>query len=504
MTASTADPYLVLRETHCAGLLLVGDRALKFKKPVDLGFLDFTTREKRTEACHREVRLNRRFSPDVYLGVAELELPDGTREPIVAMRRMPEDRRLSVLVDRGVDVGDSLRQLARQLAVAHAAGERRADIDTEASAARLTERWQQSLDQVRAQQPSLVDPATLDEVERLVHRFIEGRQLLLDLRVRDGCAVDGHGDLIADDVFCLDDGPRALDCLEFDDRLRYLDRLDDACFLAMDLERLRAPDRARDFLAWYAEFSGDHAPPALAHHYLAYRAFVRAKVACLRGAQGVDVGAELAGYLQLTVEHLRAGAVRLVLVGGPPGSGKTTLATNLADRLGAVDVSSDRVRKELAGLDPTTSAADAFGEGIYAPEHSERTYRELLHRAEVLLSRGESVVLDATWSRRDQRLAALLVAQARRADLVQLRCDTSAAAALERVAARAGAAGVVSDADVTVAERLRESADSWPEAQAVDTSTTVVRSVDRAVELVLPAGSATTVSPRRRSFETPE
>ncbi len=204
------------------------------------------------------------------------------------------------------------------------------------------------------------------------------------------------------------------------------------------------------------------------------------------------------------MEHLRAGAVRLVLVGGPPGSGKTTLATNLADRLGAVDVSSDRVRKELAGLDPTTSAADAFGEGIYAPEHSERTYRELLHRAEVLLSRGESVVLDATWSRRDQRLAALLVAQARRADLVQLRCDTSAAAALERVAARAGAAGVVSDADVTVAERLRESADSWPEAQAVDTSTTVVRSVDRAVELVLPVGSAKGVSPRRRSFEPPE
>ncbi len=162
MTASTADPYLVLRETHCAGLLLVGDRALKFKKPVDLGFLDFTTREKRTEACHREVRLNRRFSPDVYLGVAELELPDGTREPIVAMRRMPEDRRLSVLVDRGVDVDDSLRQLARQLAVAHAAGERRADIDTEASAARLTDRWQQSLDQVRAQQPSLVDPAIVD------------------------------------------------------------------------------------------------------------------------------------------------------------------------------------------------------------------------------------------------------------------------------------------------------------------------------------------------------
>jgi predicted kinase len=272
----------------------------------------------------------------------------------------------------------------------------------------------------------------------------------------------------------------------------------------MDLERLGAPEQARDFLAWYAEFSGDHAPPALVHHYVAYRAFVRAKVACLRGAQGADVGTELDAYLRVTLEHLRAGAVRLVLVGGPPGSGKTTLATNLADRLGAVDISSDRVRKELAGLDPTVSAADDFGRGIYTAEHSERTYRELLHRAGVLLARGESVVLDATWSRRDQRLAAHAAAESHRADLVQLRCDTSAAAALQRVAARAGSVGTVSDADVTVAARMRESADAWPESHAVDTSTTVVRSVDRAAELVVPSGAARGVSPRRRTFVLPD
>lgn len=146
-------------------------------------------------------------------------------------------------------------------------------------------------------------------------------------RIRAGRVVDGHGDLLADDIFCLDDGVRILDCLEFDDRLRWLDGLDDACFLAMDLERLGLPDLARRFTSWYAEYSGDPAPESLRHHYVAYRAFVRAKVACLRARAGDGQAAAEAWQLAgMTLGHLRAGAVSLVLVGGLPGTGKTTLA----------------------------------------------------------------------------------------------------------------------------------------------------------------------------------
>ena len=187
-------------------------------------------------------------------------------------------------------------------------------------------------------------------MERLAGRFLAGRSALLDARVRGGHIVDGHGDLLAADIFCLADGPRILDCLEFDDKLRWLDGLDDAAFLAMDLERLGADELAGRFLDWYVEFSGDPAPASLRHHYVAYRAFVRAKVGCLRARQGDRLAGQEASQLAaLTLRHLRAGAVTVVLVGGLPGTGKSALAGALADRLGWTVLSSDRIRKELAG-----------------------------------------------------------------------------------------------------------------------------------------------------------
>jgi hypothetical protein len=154
----------------------------------------------------------------------------------------------------------------------------------------LRRRWTDNIEQTRTIQARLaprepLDPAVICETERLASRFLAGRAPLFDARIRQGRIVDGHGDLLADDIFCLDDGPRILDCLDFDDRLRWLDGLDDAAFLVMDLERLGASALAEQFMAAYAEYSGDPAPASLRHHYVAYRAFVRAKIACLRGAR---------------------------------------------------------------------------------------------------------------------------------------------------------------------------------------------------------------------------
>ncbi|MGA8211158.1 MAG: AAA family ATPase, partial [Nocardioidaceae bacterium] len=465
MSDHAPPPYLSLRETHCAGLLLVGARALKFKKPVELGFLDFRTQRARAEACRREVELNRRFSPDVYLGLGHLELPfQAMPEPVVVMRRMPDDRRLSHLVACGVDVRQDLRRLARRLAVVHAAGSRRPEVDREASLDRLRDRWEHSFAHVREHADGIVGTGALDEVERLTHRFLDGRGTLFAERVARGCAVDGHGDLLADDVFCLDDGPRALDCLEFDDRLRFVDRIDDVCFLAMDLERLGAPELGAAFVDWYVEFSGDDPPPALVHHYVAYRAFVRAKVACLRQAQGVESLEDIEAHLALARGHLVAGAVTLVLVGGPPGSGKTTVASGVADRLGLVVLGSDRVRKELAGLDPAASAAAEYGEGIYSYGHTARTYAELLRRADALLARGESVVVDATWTSSTWRERARTVAAGSHSDLVEIRCVVPPTQADARVTARRAGRQHVSDADAGVATALREAVVAWPEA----------------------------------------
>lgn len=512
MTNADHVPWLDTRETHCAGIVLVGDKALKFKKPVDLGFLDFTTSTARVQACQREVALNRRFSPDVYRGVARLTMPDGSREPIVVMRRMPDARRLSHLVVLGVDVRDDLRSLARMLAVAHARSERRPEVDREASIGRLRGRWEQSFAQVREHLEAVRDAdrlGVLDDIERLTRRFLDGREPLFTGRISDGFAVDGHGDLLADDVFCLDDGARALDCLEFDDRLRYLDGLDDACFLAMDLERLGAPDDASGFLDAYAEYAGDSAPPALVHHYLAYRAFVRAKVACLRSEQGSSTGGDLDDYLNLAHHHLSMGAVTLTLVGGPPGSGKTSVATGTADRLGMVVLSADRVRKELAGMDPQSSAAAPYGAGIYTREHTTDTYDELLRRASSLLARGESVVIDASWSRSELRAAARAVARRSHSDLVELSCVIDADLATARVSGRAEARtpspDQLSDADVSVAVAMRTDADPWPEAVEVDTTGDVTGAVEQAVGQLRPSGThVQMVLPRRRSIMAPD
>jgi aminoglycoside phosphotransferase family enzyme len=371
-------------ETHTAELFFVGDRVYKLKKPVDLGFLNFRSRADRETVCHREVELNRRLAPDVYLGVADIHGPDGRLcDHLVVMRRLPSERRLSTLIRSGIPVSDDLRHLARILAAFHATTARGPVISAEGTRDALLGRWDATFDQLLPFHGAVLDAGAAAEVEARTHEFLAGRDPLFADRVAHGHIVDGHADLIADDIFCLDDGPRAIDCLEFDDRLRYVDVLDDVAFLAMDLEHLGATRLSQAFLDWYAEFSGDSAPAALRHHYLAYRAFVRAKVGCLRHSQGdLSAASDVTAYTDLTLRHLRASTVRLILIGGPPATGKTTLAGRVADRLGAVVLSSDHVRKELAGLDPVTSAAATYRQGIYAPTWTERTYAELTRRCD--------------------------------------------------------------------------------------------------------------------------
>jgi aminoglycoside phosphotransferase family enzyme/predicted kinase len=472
-------PFAAVHETHIGVVFLVGDRAYKIKKPVRTGFLDFSTPSARRLACDREVELNRRLAPDVYLGLSEVTDPlGGPSEPAVVMRRMPVERRLSSLVERGVEVNDALRALARRLAAFHAAAERRPDIDADAGRDALADRWRRNLDEV-VELPGELDPALVTHIDRLVARFLAGRGPLFATRIRTGRVVDGHGDLLADDIFCLPDGPRALDCIEFDDRLRHVDGLDDACFLAMDLERLGSPELGRWFLACYADFAGDPAPGSLRHHYIAYRAFVRAKVACLRHGQGDQAaGAQAAELAALSLRHLERAAVRLVLIGGLPGTGKSTLAGALADRVHATLLSSDRVRKELAGLDPDAPAPAGYREALYAPEVTDRVYTELHTRAAALLQLGECVVLDASWSADRHRQAAEATARACSAEVVSLRCVAPAAVAADRMRRRGPTA---SDADAAVATRMARDADPWPAATVVPTDVPL-RSSQAAVE----------------------
>lgn len=455
-------------ETHSAVVVFLGDRAYKLKKPVDLGFLDFTTREARLEACRREYELNRRLAPDVYLGVTDVV--DETGAPcdhLLVMRRMPPERRLSTLIRDGRDVTDDVRAIARRVGEFHLEAATVDDPGSYAGAAAVRANWDDNLATLRRFE-EVIDAGEREHVGELAARYLDGRQPLLEARIAAGRVRDGHGDLLADDIFCLDDGPRILDCLDFSARYRCGDVLLDAAFLSMDLERQGRPELARSFLRWWAEATGEEHPTSLADHYIAYRAHVRAKVACLRAHQGLAGAADTARHLHaLAARHLEAARVRLVLVGGAPGTGKSTLARGLAQATGWTLLRSDEVRKELAGLGHLADGSAPPGEGLYRPEAVADTYEELATRARGHLAGGEPVILDATWSSAAHREQAVRVAEETRSDLIALRCELPVEIAEQRLLARGADA---SDASVDVARQLATTADPWPQAVTVDTS----------------------------------
>ncbi len=300
-----------------------------------------------------------------------------------------------------------------------------------------------------------------------------------------GRVVDGHGDLQADDIYCLDDGPRILDCLEFDASLRHGDVVSDMAFLAMDLERLGRPDLAGLLLAAYRRAAGDDWPDSLAHHWIAYRAQVRAKVACVRAGQGDPDAANAAGrLLTLSARHLRAAIPRLVLVGGLPGTGKSTLAAGITRIRDWPVLRSDMVRKEVAGLDPLTPVPAAYGTGLYGNDATAATYRALLDRAGTLLGHGHSVVLDASWTRRCWREEAGALASRAGAHLVPLRCHTSRSESASRIAKRAAARTDPSDASEQIADAMALTADDWEDALVIDTTGPPSASLSAAVRAV--------------------
>jgi aminoglycoside phosphotransferase family enzyme/predicted kinase len=475
-----------VRETHISWVFLIGDRAYKLKKPVKMAFLDFSTPDKRRWACEREDELNRRFSPDVYLGVATLLDPSAALcDSIVVMRRMPDERRLATLVKAGADVHEHLRRIARLMAAYHAGAPTSPEISRLASLDAVRANWEDNFALMKDFYGPVLDVASATRIESLVRTYLEGRARLFMERIASGMARDGHGDLKADDIFCLDDRPRILDCIEFNDQLRYADVLADVAFLAMDLERLGAPALAAQFLYAYREFSAESHPDSLAHHYVAYRAHVRAKVECLRHGQGeISAAARARTLLGISLGHLERARVRMVLAGGFPASGKSTLANGLAERLGWALFRSDEVRRDVAGVAHDSPMPAAFDSGLYQPNHVEAAYTEMLRRARMTLERGVSVVLDATWRNERMREAARRVAESTCSELVELRCVAPMNVLEARLASRGPNAALGSDATGEVLAGMRF--EEWASAREVDTNVEPERSLAAAIDIAVP------------------
>ncbi|MFN3338324.1 MAG: AAA family ATPase [Dietzia sp.] len=488
-TPADADPVTdggpAVVETHSALIVLYGDEAHKVRKRIDLGFLDNRTVEARAEQSRREVDLNSRLAPDVYDGVLEVRGPDGeVIDHVVRMRRLPSARSLESLVrsrESGTgrvgdpDIAVGVREVARQLDHLHAASSHSEEIDAVGTADAVAGLWGDSIGHLRRLSVGEDAPEIVDDIEWLAGEYLRGRERLLRARVEAGRVVDGHGDLLAADVYLLDDGPRVIDCLEFDDRLRFGDAMLDAGFLAMDLDRVGARDLAASFLEAYRDFSGDDAPSSLVHHYIGYRALVRSKVTAIRAEQSESSGADARHALELAdraVDALLRARVRLVLVGGVSGSGKSTLAAPLAEALDAELLRSDALRPDALRPDGLP------GGDRYSEEAVSAVYSRMLDRAGELLSLGRSVVLDATWLHPRRRAEAETVAADAHAELVEVSCTAPHAELVRRIEERDRTGTDPSEATVAVLESQLVDLAPWPDAIEVDTTDLDPRSVD--------------------------
>ncbi|AHH18321.1 hypothetical protein NONO_c35340 [Nocardia nova SH22a] len=471
------EPFAALHETHSGVVVLYGDRAYKTKKPIVTDFLDFGGRAEREQACAREIRLNRRLAPDIYLGLGHLVESEGDDgEPVVVMRRLPDAHRLSRLLERSDTARSTLGGLAQKLARFHDSADRGLSIDRDGTMDALRARWWSLLDGVTE------PPASASVVRRigeLAMRYLDRRVPLFDDRIAEHRIIDGHGDLRADDIFVLADGFRILDCLDFDDSLRHIDRVDDIAFLAMDLEFLGHPELAESFVADYAIAARDPAPPSLRHHYTAYRALVRAKVNCIRHRQGDgDAADHVRRHLDIALAHLQTGAVRLALLGGLPGTGKSTIADHVGRATDAVVLSSDHVRTRLRSGGLVSAGTGHYGAEGYSPAAKSRVYDELLAQARTHLAHGRSVVLDASWTAASHRERAAALAADLRAELIEIRCAAPQLVAAQRISDRRDSE---SEASPAIAEEMARDAEAWPSATVLDTTGPLADTVERAL-----------------------
>jgi uncharacterized protein len=484
-----APPSVELRDTHISWVFLAGDLAYKVKKPVVFPFLDYGSLSQRHEMCREEVRLNLRLAPQIYLRVVGIARRDGrytlasdddpdVTEYAVEMRRVAEERSVSALAARGELEPRHIEAVAGWLAQFHA---RAPVISAEhRSVEILVATLEENLTTLREAGAGILCGDRLDAAERFTRRFLEARRGELEARARAGLVRDCHGDLRAEHVIVpAHEALYAYDCVEFDPALRQIDVAADIAFLVMDLARLGAEWSSLHLIAGYRRAGGDLGDDPLLYFLAAYRAWVRAKVGCLRALElaGEDSGrraVEAEARELFDLGHRFAWRARqplLLVICGVAGTGKTTLARRLQELSGWAHISSDLTRKRLAGIRGT----DRAGEEHYSEEMTMRAYEEMGRAARDQLRERRAAIVDATFHRRSERVAFFRGLVDRPSRCLFIECAVPTDVLLSRVRERESKPDRVSDAGTAVARRQldeREPLSEVPEHERMPLVTT--------------------------------
>jgi aminoglycoside phosphotransferase family enzyme/predicted kinase len=516
LLAALSDPaayprprQVVVRQTHLSVAFLVGDMVYKIRKPVNLGFVDVTTLEKRKHDCDEEVRLNRRLAPTVYRGVVAITVENGRMrvggqgEPIewaVEMVRLPDDATLKARLARDEVTVPQIEALARRLAEFHRTAARGEHISRfgrfDAVAGNARENFGQTASHVGV----TVRQSLYDRVRELTEKALAELKPLIESRADRGVPCDTHGDLHLSHVYLFPDRPPPddlviIDCIEFAERFRFADPVADLAFLVMDLQFHGRRDLAKACAEAYVAASGDEEGGKLVPFYVAYRAVVRAKVEGMQALEAEVPETQRASRRHSAGAHWRLtrGTLEeplsrpaLVLVGGLPGTGKSTLSRGLARVANFTVIRSDEVRKELAGV-PLTQK----GLGIYTWEWSEATYRECGRRADLILEADGRALMDATFHAALDWAVLFVLADCLGIPAVFFVCRANPELVRQRLQARRGDA---SDADDRVYDELAarwEPGDPRYERQTFEIDTTDTgRALERALGVLRGMGLA--------------
>lgn len=457
------------QETHISWVVLTGSYAYKIKKPMDFGFLDFSTLQRRKDFCEEEIRLNRRLAPELYLDVLPItgtpENPqlggEGTPfEYAIRMRQFDQSGMFPALVERGELTAAHIDQLADQVAAFHQSIPAVNSDSPLGSVSGVEAPLVQNFEQIR---PMISEPQRLEQLERIAawsESTLERLKPVIAHRHENGFVRECHGDLHLANITLHQGQVTVFDCIEFNDEFRFIDVFNDLSFLLMDLEDRGLKQYANRLLDRYLEHTGDFGALPLLQFYKAYRAMVRAKIALFTmGNEGLSKEEQQAlyqrycQYADLAESYSGIPERFLIVTRGYSGSGKSHAALHLSETLGAIRIRSDVERKRLFGLGPKESSRGALDQGIYTPEATERTYQHLTNLTRQILQAGQAAIVDSAALRQKEREQLMNVAEENGVPVMILDCDAPEQVLRERLKRRTAGGNSVSEADESVLEK---------------------------------------------------